>query len=107
VQAELLGKFHTLKYFPDDLEKELSYPVEQKQQLLWQENTSRRAGSLTATEEVDAIRKLFVALVRERAASLDALSGPASVSKEGSYERGAFLVSQEPADSEPQLCAAM
>jgi len=53
VQAELLGNFHTLKYFSDDLEKELSYPVDRNQQFLWQENTSCRAGSLTATEEDD------------------------------------------------------
>ncbi len=53
VQAELLGRFHTLKYFPDDLEKEISYPVDQEQQRCWQENTSRRAEQLTASEEDD------------------------------------------------------
>lgn len=50
---------------------------------------------------------LYISKSKSGTQYLDSLSGPASVSKEGSYERGAFLVSQEPADSESQLRAAM
>jgi len=38
VQAELMGKFKELKYFDKDLEKEISYPVNEGQKKNWQSN---------------------------------------------------------------------
>ena len=36
--AELMGKFKDLKYHDTDLEKELAFPISEKQMKLWAEN---------------------------------------------------------------------
>ena len=37
--AELMGEFKTLKYYPDDLNKEISFPTTTQQQNIWQSST--------------------------------------------------------------------
>ena len=40
ILAELMGEFKTLKYYPNDLNREISFPTTKQQQLLWQTNTA-------------------------------------------------------------------
>jgi len=40
VKAELMGEFNKLKYYADDLRKELDYPVTNAQKSIWMESTN-------------------------------------------------------------------
>lgn len=52
VKAELMGQFYKLKYFTDDLKRELQYPIRKEQEDAWRRNLSITDGRMTA-EEVD------------------------------------------------------
>ena len=53
VQAELMGQFHMLKYFKDDLQKEIDFPIKQIQQKCWESNVSRKSGDFQIIETDD------------------------------------------------------
>lgn len=50
--AELMGEFKTLKYYPDDLNKEISFPTTTQQQNIWQSSTVMESDGIRV-EEVD------------------------------------------------------
>ena len=52
ILAELMGEFNTLKYYPNDLNREISFPTTKQQQLLWQTNTAMETYGILV-EEVD------------------------------------------------------
>ena len=52
ILAELMGEFKTLKYYPNDLNREISFPTTKQQQLLWQTNTAMETYGILV-EEVD------------------------------------------------------
>lgn len=51
VSAELMGRFKELKYFRDDLSKEIDYPITEEQKHEWMRNTEEREGQLSLWEE--------------------------------------------------------
>lgn len=51
VHAELMGRFKELKYFRDDLIKEIDYPVTEEQKVEWMRNTKESEGRLSLWEE--------------------------------------------------------
>lgn len=51
VTAELIGKFQELKYYGNDLQKELDYPVTEDQKQKWMKNRSVTDGCISAWEE--------------------------------------------------------
>ncbi len=51
VSAELMGRFKELKYFRDDLTKEIDYPVSEEQKREWMRNTGKCEEQLTIWEE--------------------------------------------------------
>ena len=50
VKAELMGEFNTLKYFADDLRKEINYPISKPQKESWTENSEMTRGNITVRE---------------------------------------------------------
>lgn len=44
VQAELMGQFYTLKYFTDDLQREIRYPISEAQETTWKHNLTLERG---------------------------------------------------------------
>lgn len=52
VQAEWMGQFYKLKYFADDLQREICYPIGEIQKAAWQKNLSLAQSAFLA-EEVD------------------------------------------------------
>ena len=52
IMAELMGEFKTLKYYPNDLNTEISFPTTKQQQELWQMNTMMESHGILV-EEVD------------------------------------------------------
>lgn len=52
VQAELMGQFYALKYFADDLQREIRYPISEVQETAWKRNLTLERGPFSA-EEVD------------------------------------------------------
>lgn len=52
LQAELMGQFYKLKYFTDDLRREIHYPIRELQENTWKRNLSLKQGAFRA-EEVD------------------------------------------------------
>lgn len=51
VHAELMGRFKELKYFRDDLIKEIDYPVAKEQKTEWMRNMKGSEGQLSLWEE--------------------------------------------------------
>ena len=51
-QAEMMGKFYELKYYAGDLQREIHYPISEKQETVWKKNISLKQGAFFA-EEVD------------------------------------------------------
>lgn len=51
VNAELMGRFKELKYFRDDLRKEIDYPITEEQKHKWMRNTEESEGQLSLWEE--------------------------------------------------------
>ena len=45
VQAELMGQFYALKYFADDLRREIRYPISEVQEAAWKQSHAE-AGSI-------------------------------------------------------------
>lgn len=53
VLSELMGQFRTLKYYKDDLKKEISYSIEYGQTLVWMTDTSKVVDNLEVYEAAD------------------------------------------------------
>lgn len=53
VQAELMGQFYALKYFADDLQREIRYPISEVQEAAWKRNLTLERGSFSAEEADD------------------------------------------------------
>lgn len=53
VQAELMGQFYALKYFADDLQREIRYPISEVQEAAWKRNLTLERGPFAAEEADD------------------------------------------------------
>ena len=53
VQAELMGQFYVLKYFADDLRREINHPISEQQETAWQKNLALERGKFIAEEADD------------------------------------------------------
>ena len=53
VKAELMGKFSELKYYADDLAREIGYPISENQKRLWGANIKMVRGKITVREHDD------------------------------------------------------
>ena len=53
VQAELMGQFYALKYFADDLQREIRYPISEVQEAAWKRNLTLERGLFSAEEADD------------------------------------------------------
>ena len=53
VQAELMGQFYALKYFADDLQREIRYPISEVQEAAWKRNLTLEWGPFSAEEADD------------------------------------------------------
>ena len=53
VQAELMGQFYALKYFADDLRREIRYPISEVQEAAWKRNLTLDRGPFSAEEADD------------------------------------------------------
>ena len=53
VKAELMGEFSTLKYYDEDLSKEISYPITSVQKAVWMENTQLKENKILVKESDD------------------------------------------------------
>lgn len=53
VQAELMGQFYALKYFADDLQREIRYPISEVQEAAWKRNLTLERGPFSAEETDD------------------------------------------------------
>ena len=53
VQAELMGQFYALKYFDDDLRREIRYPISEVQEAAWKPNLTLKRGAFSAEEADD------------------------------------------------------
>ena len=53
LRALLMGDYHTLKYFADDLSIEIAHPLTDEQKQTWMENTQVQRAGLTAREMDD------------------------------------------------------
>lgn len=51
LMAELMGRFYEVKYFKDDLEREIDYPVSETAKKIWQENESATGNGIRLWEE--------------------------------------------------------
>ena len=58
VQAELMGQFYTLKYFTDDLQREIRYPISEAQETAWKHNLTLERGPFFAEEADDFYRTM-------------------------------------------------
>ena len=66
VKAELMGEFNKLKYFADDLRKEIDYPLSKTQKELWSENTEQTGGNITVGEHDDFYSTMVMGTVPQR-----------------------------------------
>lgn len=66
VQAELMGKSKELKYFGEDLEKEINYPINVAQRENWQSNRETRTKELEILETDDFYTTMRVGLLPHR-----------------------------------------
>ena len=53
VQAELMGQFYALKYFADDLQREIRYPISEVHEAAWKRNLTLERGPFSAEEADD------------------------------------------------------
>ena len=53
VQAELMGQFYVLKYFADDLRREINHPISEQQETAWEKNLALERGKFIAEEADD------------------------------------------------------
>ena len=60
VQAELMGQFQRLKYFEDDIQREIDIPIERYQQKCWQSNRSATHGPFYIAEADDFYTTLLM-----------------------------------------------
>lgn len=67
VRAELMGKFRTLKYYEDDLRKEISYPIGEAQRKIWMLDSSMRSeDNIEVFEAADFYSTLRIGEVPQR-----------------------------------------
>lgn len=53
IQAEFMGEFKQLKYFQEDLKKEINYPLGKYQEIQWRTNETLREQNVIVTEADD------------------------------------------------------
>lgn len=61
--AELMGRFNVLKYFGDDLNREISYPITEGQKQRWMENLSKSSDGITIEERDDFFTTLRIGAI--------------------------------------------
>lgn len=66
VKAELMGKLREVKYFPGDLQKELSIPITEKMESLWKENSSFVDGHVEIRECDDFFSTMLLGIQPQR-----------------------------------------
>lgn len=66
IKAELMGEFNTLKYFADDLSKELDHPIHKTQKSVWMENAEQIADNITVRECDDFYSSMLLGTVPQR-----------------------------------------
>lgn len=65
VRAQLMGQYHTLKYFRNDLDREISYPITEAQKLRWMENASLTRDGFEVSERDDFFTTMRIGDVPE------------------------------------------
>lgn len=65
VTAELMGKYDALKYFGNDLNREISYPITEGQKRRWMENLSKTSDGITIEERDDFFTTLHIGAIPE------------------------------------------
>lgn len=66
VKAELMGEFRRLKYYGDDLRKEIDFPITKTQQAAWVENLELAGDRLTVKECDDFINTMLMGTMPQR-----------------------------------------
>lgn len=66
VKAELMGKLSELKYYEGDLQKELSFPLNERVKSIWQENSSQANKGLSAREYDDFFSTMYLGTQPQR-----------------------------------------
>ena len=49
-----MGQFYVLKYFADDLRREINHPISEQQETAWQKNLALERGKFIAEEADDS-----------------------------------------------------
>jgi hypothetical protein len=66
VQAELMGELSKLKYYEDDLRREIEYPLNAAQKSIWLENTAAVTGNVTIKERDDFYHTIMLGTIPYR-----------------------------------------
>jgi hypothetical protein len=66
VQAELMGELCKLKYYADDLLREIDYPLSPKQKSLWQSNSETLADNIVVKECDDFYSTMILGTMPQR-----------------------------------------
>lgn len=66
VKAELMGEFNTLKYFADDLRKEIDFPIAETQKAYWTENSGLTEGHFIIKEHDDFFSTMIMGTAPQR-----------------------------------------
>lgn len=66
VKAELMGEFETLKYYADDLSKEIDFPITSTQKSVWMENTNMFEAEILVKECDDFYNTMLIGTVPQR-----------------------------------------
>lgn len=66
VKAELMGRFDSLKYFEDDLRREISYPVNDTLKSTWAQNLEAAKGSVYVKECDDFFSTMLLGTMPQR-----------------------------------------
>lgn len=66
VKAELMGEFSKLKYYKDDLRKEIEYPISNTQKSIWAENTKLSKEDIIVRECDDFYNTMLIGTTPQR-----------------------------------------
>ena len=66
VKAELMGRFESLKYFEDDLRREISYPVDDTLKTAWANNSDMMRGDVFVKEYDDFFSTMLMGTMPQR-----------------------------------------
>lgn len=66
VKAELMGEFHSLKYYGDDLRMEIDFPIQKAQQVAWAKNLELTKDHITVRECDDFISTMVMGTMPQR-----------------------------------------